>query len=74
MGAIHVEFAVPGEDRALVEREWLAVDAIFEGVFVSKLPGQKFRMFGHLGIFPAQMRVTRIVRFEPVADVMHPPA
>jgi hypothetical protein len=76
--AIDIEPALPPAElakiQAIVEKtkqDGSAIDAIFLGHFTRQTGPAGF---GHLGVYPAKLRVTQVLRFDSIADILHPAA
>ena len=74
--AIDIEPALPPAElakiNAVVEKtkqDGSAIDAIFLGHFTRQTSPVGF---GHLGVYPAKLRVTQVLRFQSIADIFHP--
>lgn len=74
--AIDIEPALPPAElakiNAVVEKtkqDGSAIDAIFLGHFTRQTGPVGF---GHLGVYPAKLRVTQVLRFQSIADIFHP--
>lgn len=74
--AIDIEPALPPAElakiNAIVEKtkqDGSAIDAIFLGHFTRQTGPVGF---GHLGVYPAKLRVTQVLRFQSIADIFHP--
>ena len=76
--AIDAQFSLPQSElakiNAVVEKtkqDGSAIDAIFLGHFTRQTGPVGF---GHLGVYPAKLRVTQVLRFDSIADILHPAA
>lgn len=74
--AIDTHFALPVPELAKIKavvdktkQDGSAIDAIFLGQFTRQTGPVGF---GHLGVYPAKLRVTQVLRFQTVADLFHP--